>query len=76
VRSYKCSRVEDNKSILGCDEDGILLRHVEYSTNIEGNVELCGDSAITSHSEEGDLDERIYFKKKLTSTLKEIKELS
>ena len=37
---------------------------------------LCGNSANTFDSEEKDLNERIFFRNKLISTLKETKDLS
>ena len=38
-------------------------------------LDLCGDSTSTSNSEEKDLNEMIYFRKKLIFSLKEIKDL-
>ena len=44
--------------------------------DIDMGLDLCGDSANTSDNEEKDLYERIFFRKKLISSLKEIKDLS
>lgn len=49
---------------------------MEDSTNTKRNIDLYGGSDSTFDSKENDLDERIYIRRKIISTLKEIKELS
>lgn len=74
--SQVCSSKGGNKSTPSSDKEGIPLRPMEDSMDIEMVLYLYGGSLNTSHSKEKDLDERIYLRKKLISNLKEIKEIS
>jgi len=74
-RFLVCSSIGENENTLGSDE-GITIRPMEDSKDIEMALDPCGNSANTSNSEENDLDERIFFRERLMLDLKEIKFLS
>jgi len=66
----------ENKGITESDEERTTLRHVEDSMDTKMGLDIYGNSARTSDSEEKYLDERTFFRNKLISSLKEIKDLS
>ena len=65
-----CSSIGENESTLGSDEEGIFLKPMEESMGTNRNLDSSGGSTITSNIEQKDIEEMIYFEKKLISALK------